>query len=166
MAEVATGAMSQPDVLRTMLANCATWQAWTESANATEALTHIFVEGFREDDQEGIITRPRAVTWINPSDFRLGNLTGVASGIVYVRIEADVPEEYKDDKLFADAGIVFRNKIGAIMSELRTLARSIAGGYLALAGDIEPQFFDRSDEDLRETEGDYYAAQLAFPFGI
>lgn len=169
--EVESGILSQPSVLRDMLSRCARWQTWTETTDvdpniaAAQAAQRIFIGGFHDDVPDAII-RPRALVWAKEEDLDYGVLNGVASGIVRVLIEADTPSQYASLKKFDDADIWFRNHIGQVMAELRTLARAVAGGYLALRGSMKVTYLDRSDEDRIESEKDYCACEIAFPFGV
>lgn len=166
-AKTAAGVLSLPmENLRTLLANSANFQTLVAAANAEEAKNSIHV--FALDAAAGVFTRPYALITNTPdrADYRAEGAAGGAahfftdSGTLYLWFEADIAAA--DEDSHQDAGFVFQNTIGAIISDMKTLAGS--GTYLAVNAFTMVNGPTRGSR--KETDPEYYQAILEVRYGL
>ncbi|MGD8237838.1 MAG: hypothetical protein PVH68_04760 [Armatimonadota bacterium] len=151
--------------LRTMLANCDTWQTWTGATGGTEAeriaaaKEHIYIPVIPRVDGEEYPTtvadaRPYALIDQGATHGRDSVSTGprgLPSGSILLMIAADTPDAVADDP--SDAQQSFMGNVGDVLDELDALAGT--SSHLALRSWelINGPF--RSD-DFEEASGDYW----------
>lgn len=132
---VASGPISTPlELVRTLLANSATFQTQVGAANPTAAKAYIFIEAVRAASA----TANRAIV----SHLSLDK-NSVGSGASYdysndgdveASLEFVIPDAYKtqDGNLEEEAALWFGNKVGAIVEEMLVNAGSV--GHLDAVG--------------------------------
>lgn len=149
--------------LQTLLANSATFQDWVDAADADEAKARIYLIAV----SEGSYTRPYALISTGDSWERKLTAGGAShcfepSGSLFLLFEANVSEANKNSH--RDAELEFANKIGAIISEMETLAGQ--SGYLAVYSISLKAGPSRSGEDEKDAQGDYYQIMFEISWGI
>ena len=156
MAVTPSGPLSLPlDNLRTLLANCPSFQTWVGAADAAEALAAISLVAVET------VERPLAIVMQAPGRGWASrqNAGGAAnwfsqSGTLLILFEDDVEAE----AIEPDAELTFTNLVGAIISEMQDLAGS--GGHLNVTSIAIKDGPSRSDFSEKESTGDYYQVVL------
>lgn len=155
------GLFSLPLVrLQSLLANCAAFQTWTNTLNATDAAARVhLVEAALEGDNA--VDFPCAVIW-QGDDFGLQVIAGGArnhfadSGSLILWLEAEVPAEYESDP--RNAQLHFMNDVGAILLDMMELAGS--DDYLNIVG-MDLTFGPaESDERKKQSLGQRMACEF------
>lgn len=123
--------------LQVLIANSPTWQTWTDSANASEAMEHIHFclprevieAGLEQDDEKRwtLTQRPFCLLyWGDQVEVDIVAVHGyTVSCDLWALFEADVPDDYADQTNAGDirnAMIWYTNKIGAVVTEVCNLA--------------------------------------------
>lgn len=134
MTVTASGMLSLPlHNLRVLVAASSTFQTWVSATSGTNeqkaaaALARVYRTAKSEDE----ITRPFAMVWESDDwswDSHASSSVGSDSGALELAFEALVPDAHLDND--ADAETDFNNSVGAILSEMGSLANSSNGGYL------------------------------------
>ena len=165
--------------LKVLLANSATWQTWTGSANATAALDTIYLnalpkpaaaDGYALDELQtyrpfAVIATDEAEGFAKAKFAEGSSFSFDESGRMTLTIEADIAAGDVDDD--AEASMKFKNNLGNVLAEIAALAGTegtieVDGNpmYLRVTNisvDAGPY---RSDEDQVPTEGDFYMVQI------
>ena len=161
MSVTPTGPLSKPlNRLRTLLSESATWQTWTGSADATEALEHIYLVEADPDE----VTRPFAVVGFGDSYNARAEAGGagqvyVDGGELFLMFEDEPDSEHSA----ADAELTFLNNVGNSLSEMLEISGTDA--YLT----IEEITLDWGPARSRREEGDeddYYQIAWRVNWGI
>ncbi|MHC4253761.1 MAG: hypothetical protein ACYS9X_31995 [Planctomycetota bacterium] len=123
MAETASGAVSLPlENGRTLLAGSARFRTLVGAADAAAAKAYIHIAPVAGATWQ----RPRALITHSGLDHELvarGLGNGFAEeGELTIVIEADISEAYRDEGQEENAYLEFTNALGAIITEMRTLA--------------------------------------------
>jgi len=156
MAVTPSGPLSLPlDNLRTLLANCQSFQEWVGADDAAEALA--FISLVAKDTNE----RPLALAMQAPGRgwSAQQNAGGAANwfsskGTLLLLLEDDVATEMAEP----DAELTFTNLVGDIISDIMELAG--AGVYLNVTSIAIKDGPSRSFFDEKESNGDYYQVVL------
>lgn len=167
------------DNLRNLVAASATFQAWTQTANATLAKAFTYPIDLPAQEGQTDFTaaqlaemRPLAIVDL----FRLPGRSGLEayssdrtaegaftdSGKLLLSFEADVPEEYSNSP--ADAEMDFLNKVGGILADMEALGGQ--DGYLSVHNFeilIGPW---RGDQTKIASQGDFFKMILLVSVGI
>lgn len=116
-----TGMLRHSYLLKLMVANCATFQSVTGSANATAALDRIAVPAVVEGNE---IQWPRAVITETRefSTRKIGNGTWQYSGRLHLSFEFIVPSGTADRDDFENSLYHINNNVGAIIAEMQALS--------------------------------------------
>jgi len=163
MALSASGPLSLPlENLRALLAASSNFQSWVGAANAEEAKASIHLVAV-----EGTPSRPFALIAQGDSWEREASADGAkkhfeASGELFLLFEADISEPYQGDP--RDAELEFTNAVGAIVSDMESLAGS--DGYLAVRRIGLKEGPARSQGDEKSGSGDYYQIIFSVEWGI
>lgn len=161
MSVTPSGSLSEPvNNLRTMLSNCATWQDWTGSETAEEAIASIFPFAVAAAD---LTSYPAAIVFLG-DNFRLSSLaaTGVylPNGTLGILFIGEVPTEYASSH--SDAMYDFCNKAGAIAQELHAL-----NGQPLTIREISAVYGpERADATERNSIGDVIEMGLEIAWGL
>lgn len=151
MSVTPTGILSIPfSNLQTLLADCATFQAWVDADNATEAKESIHFLAVDADEA----TRPFAL--ISPD--AEWTLTAISSGpdfsdhgALILTLEADISEVNVGNP--ADEYFEFANAVGGIIDEMSQKARS--GAYMMVSSFSFEEAPYRSRKERKNSDGDY-----------
>lgn len=119
--------------MQTLLANCASWQTWTQSGDAATASAHIFLfaptspDGVVYTDEELDELRPFAVIYpTDRSEYTLSKDSGGGAnyfnelGNLVIRFEDETPAEYQASQALTEMSA--RNLLGAVIDDIRGLA--------------------------------------------
>jgi hypothetical protein len=173
-----TGPSLAEDYLAQSLANSAQWQTDTDSADAAEALTHIYFTSLPPSDDGDTFSReeldelrPFAIISTVPmrggySWRRIGAEAWDDSGQLMLTFEYNVPDSMADDnqaivRWFENRwGKVLRGSSGASLTEL-----AHQGGYLAI-NQIDLDLQGRANEKFYETQGDFMLASFTVSWGV
>jgi hypothetical protein len=122
MTTTPAGIMRHSHLLKKMVAACATFQALTDTADATAAESRISFPAL-DDTVENPIPWPRAViTEANEfSATQVGRACWTYQGSLYVTFEFVVPRE-EDAESFENSYTYMSNKVGAIIAEMIALS--------------------------------------------
>ncbi len=154
-----SGAISRPLIaLQTMLAESATFQAWTSAANAAAALNSIHLVTVAED----ALARPFAIVDLGDtlSLHAAAAGTHIPSGELTVYFEADVPDDITD----AQALLAFSDQVGGVIADL--LAVSGDGDRISIRAIGYSTAPTRSIDDREPVEGDFYRVELQIEHGV
>jgi len=177
MTTAASGCITKAEErIRDMLANCATFQTWVSAANATAAKSSIYYDAPpmpRSGEDTSVLSynqslRPFAVVWTGTSDgFTLNEMIG-GSGVVYVRLEQDVPGAVLTN--YEEADRLFKNTIGGIIHSGDTdnpglWELSLTRQYAQIT-QIQLAALYHTAEDEYDTYGNAQAAELAIRWGV
>jgi len=154
-----TGPMSN---LRALIANCAAWQEWTETASADEAAERIHY--IAPTDPEGRaytrdeIKRPYIVIDIGPgwSLERIGS--GAANYRNAGRLRFRLEDEAEPDVGESVSELTFVESLEALLEQMATKDEGL--GYLVPTRMDMPQEIRRSSHASRASEGDYFMAEV------
>ncbi len=151
--------------LRSMIANCATWQTLCDVTTDDDALP--FIKYGVDPQFEGErIMRPLAL--IRDFDAASGkNAEGVwvGSGSLRVLIELDIPADYTAEESEADCWMWFLDTLGKLRDELDVLQAT--GSYpefptVTVAG----ASIGRGHNEDPEAIGDYMQGEIEFTWGV
>lgn len=159
--------------LRSLVAGSATFQAWVNAADATQAKDNVHLVALPlPEDKESytleeiqaerpfvIIGLPEDKNAFNSS--RVGELAYQHSGRLVIYLEANVPEEIARDP--GTVEVWFLNQIGAVISEMQDL--SGGAGYLTVH-DFNCSAPQRSGEEELSTGGDFMAILVEIEWGV
>jgi hypothetical protein len=140
--------------LRTLIAACPAFQAWTGAANAAAAAARIHLVNLPEGD----LTRPFALIGYGEKwkYTKIADISFQARGELFVMFEDDVASANQASE--ADAVIAFMNDVGATLAEMMDF--SGWNGYLHIA-EIEigsvPERFTSEEGQMDE---DYYRVEF------
>jgi hypothetical protein len=181
--ETAAGGISIAEhLLAQTVAACTQWINDTDSADATEALTHIYFDALPPSQdgnaftrEELIELRPYCIVATNPENgYSWGRIAAEGwddSGSLVLIFEYNTPEALARDNQALMRW--FKNKLGNIMRPDDTVFTDYVGiSQLAHRGDyhastkIRVGVLGRADELLDETEGDYLLATLIVDWGV
>ena len=169
----ASGSLSLAQTnLATLLANCTAWRTLTGAGDAAEGLGHIWHDALPPpaDAHEHALNeletyRPFALISTPPNDgFETEVIAGgvglsyTEGGQLEVIIEADVPEDIRTNP--AEVMLRFRNHIGDIIDDLRSLAGPGGTAYLNVSKLMVTEGPYRSNEEQYEKEGDFQTVTL------
>jgi len=153
MSVTPSGMFSLPlDNARTLLANAAAFQTLVEKGNATDAKTRIFIietdEEFKQTEDREFCPN-RAIIGYQSGGFGaelVGSTGWNVGGPIEVRIEAEVPDDYRNNYQWALWW--FLNSLGAIVTDMRDLIApnrgylNITDIKIAEAGRLDPDFYN------------------------
>ena len=147
------------DVLRSMLSNSATFQAWTGTVSAVTALDYIHVVEVDADD----IVRPLAIiddsageAWAS-TRISTGHYTD--GGSLFILFEQSVDESDTEQEALAD----FDETIRGCVYDMQGLAPSGTIAIHEVTYETPPM---RATDDKQAAEGDYYRARLQVVWGV
>jgi hypothetical protein len=181
------------ECLRVLLANCASWQTWTGSANATAAKTRIHLhditppaaagESYTEAELATLRPLARIDDWMPERGYgdqpwlsrRMGERGPYQkSGKLVLDFEDDVDPVNADNA--TDAKLAFTNAVGAVIQDLEDLAGvdsyltapELAAGVRAIGiQSIEVyQGYVRSDQAADAAQGEHARMQLLIHWGM
>lgn len=144
--------------LRDLLAACAAWQTFTDTATAEAAAAKIHHFSMTANTAATIAARPYAL--IDQADsFRVRTRSPgyrAESGSLFLMFEANVPAEHKGDTLddIYDAAAWFCQAVGDILAEL--IEASWAAGGMRISEVVLMAGPLRADKTTAATEGDFY----------
>jgi len=182
MAVTPTGQISlRLEDLRTLVANCAAWRSWTQTATVAAAKEKVYLvdlpppakdEAHEEEDL--VARRPFAVVdeFEAPNDrsgadafvmdraslgaFQLG-------GRLLLSFEDDVPPEDAGDP--AAAKLRFMNNVGAVLQEIKALGAG-ENDLLSVHRVARWEPWRRSPKEEEPTQGDYMRVSFVVTWGI
>lgn len=129
------------EAMRTLVANCATFQAWAGETTAAGAIDYIDLKRCRLGDDG--MALPRCLITMGSSTESVG--TGVGNGEFTVTFFGHNASPEMEDR-----ALVFLNKVGAIVTEMKALGRT--GGYLAVREIVIEPSQDASEQENEDIE--------------
>ncbi len=150
-----SGIMSLPLAhLRTLVANCSSFQSWTGAANAAAAEAFIHLVNLPDDS----LVRPYVLIDFNDKwkSQKVAEFQFEKRGELYLLFEDDVAVANQASE--ADAVFDFMNNVGAVLEEMMSLSGQ--NGYLNL---VEIEINDqpeRTTSEESEMNEDYYTASF------
>ena len=163
MAVAPSGIFSiQLSILRTMISQSTSFQAWTGTANAAAALARIYFEAQDNSD----VVRPFALVFMG-NEYVQQSIAGGAStvfqptGQLVMMLEDDVAAENADSH--ADAYFAFSNELGGLIEDLMDLSNTdslLSFESIALTGGPS-----RTEKNDRVSLGDVYTASYNMNWG-
>lgn len=179
MPVTASGIVSLPlEKLRTIIANCAAFQAWTGTADVAEATTRLHLIGPKAEDGRkftaeelaelrpfGVIDewrvpgRPGGGAWVMDRHAQGGY---TPSGKLLLTFEDAVADD--DSGNPDEARLAFMNRLGDVINEMLLLG----GGdteYLSIHRVERWEYYARGDETEAAPQGDFYWASYVIDWG-
>lgn len=179
--DAAGGISIAEQLLAQTVAACTQWIADTGSADATEALSHIYFDALPPSDdgdsftrEELIALRPYCIVATNPENgYSWGRIAAEGwddSGSLILIFEYNTPEELAQDNQALMRW--FKNKLGNIMRPDDSVLTDYVGisqlahqGAYHASTKIRVGVIGRADQLQYETEGDYVLAMLYVDWG-
>lgn len=153
MSVAASGFLSEPlDALRALISRSGAWQVWCGVSTEAEALARIHIGSAAVDEVEPYAILDLSDSWsrmrqtLTAGDWR-------SDGWLLVYIRDTVAAGLVDP----DALMTFSNRLGALVEDLERLGTQRP----LLLTSIEVRGLARTEEHLRETQGDHWEALLA-----